>query len=509
MTTSNDTATTQVRNSQNEKDASHEEDQYGHDKSMSSMMHHVNDDFSFKVGMFFNSEDEAYNTYNAYAIKKGFGVRKGQKHYDKHGELIRRELVCSCEGHSSVRAPHEEVQRERLYQLKEKWSPAFSCNNFSAGIRSTQRSESTNNVFTQMSCKTMTLSEFVRHYEERSREMRDSELHNDFISRGKPRLLIEKSGILKHASTVYTRAIFNKFQHEFLQGLTEVIVNKITVENCSTFTLESNHIVQFDVVDSSINCTCHMFEVMGLLCCHALKVLHELKVTVIPPQYVIKRWTKEAKVGLGFQNYINEECNAASSSITTRLNGLMRRAFAVMSIATNDKHITEMAHQHLDKAEIEYTKCHAESSQDKDKGYDAQASNNVNSSASQPEKQILDPSTRWARGQKNRRMKPQFEKSKKRAPKRKNSSHQETNTSFPDQNISDVPQSLLNTEMQSDVTYFQNYTAYNMPLGNFQGNFTNQESTSLFPMDNRLTSQGSFNPNQKSASSWTNDNNKK
>ncbi|XP_070047383.1 putative protein FAR1-RELATED SEQUENCE 10 [Nicotiana tomentosiformis] len=40
-------------------------------------------------------------------------------------------------------------------------------------IKSTQKNESTNRVFTEMACKTMSLTEFVNHYEQRAAEMRD------------------------------------------------------------------------------------------------------------------------------------------------------------------------------------------------------------------------------------------------------------------------------------------------------------------------------------------------
>ncbi|KAK3016610.1 hypothetical protein RJ639_006488, partial [Escallonia herrerae] len=48
------------------------------DDDIFTFVHRVDDNFEFKLGMMFNSEDEAFNTYNAYARNKGFGVRKGQ-----------------------------------------------------------------------------------------------------------------------------------------------------------------------------------------------------------------------------------------------------------------------------------------------------------------------------------------------------------------------------------------------------------------------------------------------
>lgn len=38
-------------------------------------------------------------------------------------------------------------------------------------------------------------------------------------------------------------------------------------------------------------CECGLYEHMGLLCCHVLKVLVHLRFTEVPAQYVLKRWT--------------------------------------------------------------------------------------------------------------------------------------------------------------------------------------------------------------------------
>ncbi|KAK3030943.1 hypothetical protein RJ639_036681 [Escallonia herrerae] len=43
------------------------------DDDIFTFVHRVDDNFEFKLGMMFNSEDEAFNTHNAYARNKGFG----------------------------------------------------------------------------------------------------------------------------------------------------------------------------------------------------------------------------------------------------------------------------------------------------------------------------------------------------------------------------------------------------------------------------------------------------
>ncbi|KAE8676339.1 Protein FAR-RED ELONGATED HYPOCOTYL 3 [Hibiscus syriacus] len=48
---------------------------------------------------------------------------------------------------------------------------------------------------------------------------------------------------------------------------------------------------------SEVSCSCHLFEYRGFLCRHAMIVLQMCGRTSIPPRYILKRWTKDAKSG--------------------------------------------------------------------------------------------------------------------------------------------------------------------------------------------------------------------
>ena len=47
-------------------------------------------------------------------------------------------------------------------------------------MKASSRSESVNNIFQHMACKTMRLTEFVHEYEKASKNMRVEELEEDF-----------------------------------------------------------------------------------------------------------------------------------------------------------------------------------------------------------------------------------------------------------------------------------------------------------------------------------------
>ncbi|KAM1714027.1 hypothetical protein ACFX12_024703 [Malus domestica] len=103
-----------------------------------------------------------------------------------------------------------------LYALRAKWCPAFSHDTFTCRIQSSQRSESTNNVFHQISTKTMRLIEFVHHYDKQAAKMRTSESEESYrCNQGLPSRVAQRSGNLKHAATVYTRKMFKIFERVF------------------------------------------------------------------------------------------------------------------------------------------------------------------------------------------------------------------------------------------------------------------------------------------------------
>jgi hypothetical protein len=61
---------------------------------------------------------------------------------------------------------------------------------------------------------------------------------------------------------------------------------------------ERVRIVQFNHLNTNISCSCKKFKSLGILCCHALRVFSITNLTRIPSQYILKRWTKDAKKGM-------------------------------------------------------------------------------------------------------------------------------------------------------------------------------------------------------------------
>ena len=165
-------------------------------------------------------------------------------------------------------------------------------------MKSTQRSESTNSIFHQIMKTSMPLIEIIKFYKEKATQMRQDEINEDFrCKNGTPGKVHKHGGILSHAAKVYTLDLFGMFEEEFNSGMRLNCVETNHYEDNFTYSLSNGesrriHIVHFNRTELSICCDCKLFETLGLLCCHALRVF---LVNNIPDKYISSRWTKYAK----------------------------------------------------------------------------------------------------------------------------------------------------------------------------------------------------------------------
>ncbi|XP_021759155.1 protein FAR-RED IMPAIRED RESPONSE 1-like [Chenopodium quinoa] len=88
---------------------------------------------------------------------------------------------------------------QRVYELKEKWCPSLSRDFFSAGILSSQRSESTNHAIRFRASKATTLTEFYTIFKKTTNRWRSTEKYDEFTcSKSIAFTLLPLSGMLKH-----------------------------------------------------------------------------------------------------------------------------------------------------------------------------------------------------------------------------------------------------------------------------------------------------------------------
>ncbi|GKV17999.1 hypothetical protein SLEP1_g28436 [Rubroshorea leprosula] len=216
---------------------------------------------------------------------------------------------------------------QSLYEDRELWVPTFMRGTFLAGLSTAQRSDCLNTLFDKYIQRKTTLKEFLDHYKAILQEKCEEEAKADFETWHKQPGLKSPSLFGKQMVTMYTHAIFRKFQVEVLGVVAchprkECEDGAVRTFRVQDFEENQDFILVWNETTADISCLCHGFEFNGFLCRHALIVLQMSGVQSIPSQYVLRRWTKDAK---GRQTAREQTANLESR--VQRYNDLCQRGF--------------------------------------------------------------------------------------------------------------------------------------------------------------------------------------
>lgn len=154
----------------------------------------------------------------------------------------------------------------------------------------------------------------VRQLEQALANRYEKEAQKDFVTMFNKPFLRTASSVEKQAAGIYTRTIFNRFQEEFLESL-GYQVDKIVDGVISKFRVVRNgdaYTVTYNASETKAHCSC-LFEFSGILCRHALKVFIVVGMHKLSKDFILKRWTRNAKsgavlddCGVGFQSNCEE-----------------------------------------------------------------------------------------------------------------------------------------------------------------------------------------------------------
>ncbi|XP_073106591.1 protein FAR1-RELATED SEQUENCE 5 isoform X1 [Elaeis guineensis] len=216
----------------------------------------------------------------------------------------------------------------KLFDEREKWALVYGRETFYADIKSVQQKENLSTELKKYLSPERELLSFFEHYERILDERRCAELQADAnanLSTKKPPSI----RMLRQAANAYTPAAFKMFEREFELymdcmlygcGETGTISNyRVTVEEKA-----KDHFVKFDSLDGTVTCSCKKFEFIGIQCRHVLKVLDTRNIKELPPQYIVKRWRKDAKAGVLSDNCPFSFDSDPQSSLSKRYNYLCR-----------------------------------------------------------------------------------------------------------------------------------------------------------------------------------------
>lgn len=239
---------------------------------------------------------------------------------------------------------------QSLYDDREQWVPIYMTGAFLAGMSTVQRSDSINSYFDKFVHKKTTAQEFVKQYEVILQDRYEEEAKADSDTWNKQPALKSPSPLEKSVSGLYTNAVFRKFQvevlgvvacHPKLESQDEAAV-RFRVQDLEK---QQDFTVLWNQMRSEVSCICRLYEYKGYLCRHALVVLQMCQQSVIPSQYILKRWTKDAKNRL----LSAVECEHIQSRVQ-RYNDLSKRALKLSEEGSLSQESYNIAFRALEEA---------------------------------------------------------------------------------------------------------------------------------------------------------------
>ncbi|XP_065856932.1 protein FAR1-RELATED SEQUENCE 7-like [Euphorbia lathyris] len=190
-----------------------------------------------------------------------------------------------------------------MFREREKWAIIYGKNTFFIDAKGSYVAEDLHMTLRNHLSSEPDILQFFKFFERIVDEQRFKEIQaNNEMVRCMPRLM-GNVVLLKHASDIYTPEAFEIFQREYERCLNFVVgqcnENGLFLEyKVSMFGRTQECSVTFNPSDDTVFCSCMKFENVGFLCGHALKVLDTRNIKVVPSRYILKRWTKDASIGL-------------------------------------------------------------------------------------------------------------------------------------------------------------------------------------------------------------------
>ncbi|XP_051135354.1 protein FAR1-RELATED SEQUENCE 9 [Andrographis paniculata] len=189
-----------------------------------------------------------------------------------------------------------------LYNIRDQWVPVYLRDVFFGELSTSECSDALGLFFTGFSSTTPTnIQLLIKQYEKIVSTWHGKELKEDFDTSNTIPVLKTPSPMEKQAANLYTRRIFMKFQGELVETLANPATilddsGSVTTYRVAKFGEEHKaHIVRFNAFEMKATCSCRMFEFSGIICRHILSVFRAKNVLMLPSEYVLKRWTRNAK----------------------------------------------------------------------------------------------------------------------------------------------------------------------------------------------------------------------
>ncbi|KAJ3691223.1 hypothetical protein LUZ61_020387 [Rhynchospora tenuis] len=192
---------------------------------------------------------------------------------------------------------------KNMYEKRSEWVPAYFRDIFFANMSSSQRSESVNNSLKIWTTNHSSMYQLVKHVEKILENGWEKESDEDIACMNAVPNLSSLYRIEKDASKVYTCNVMGVFKvrlkNSQLGEVDEIEKNglyKVTIKEHPHIAnwIPQTYMVKVNKSEEMVSCSCKGYEFEGLLCSHAIKVMHHVNMVHLPNRYIMKRWCKDA-----------------------------------------------------------------------------------------------------------------------------------------------------------------------------------------------------------------------
>ncbi|XP_027156377.1 protein FAR1-RELATED SEQUENCE 5-like [Coffea eugenioides] len=187
---------------------------------------------------------------------------------------------------------------KKMYRKRELWAMAFLRGNFFGGVRSTQRCEKMHQVLKLHLTPKLKFFECLQTYDLEVGRLRHEERRQRAVTEHTTLLgATQLQALEKHAAELFTRSTFVVVREEMKkQGLFCMINGRDDGINAVHFMKHPYNYSYYTVVYNRstrhMKCSCLKMETHGLPCCHMFRAMLFEELKKIPPNCIMKRWTR-------------------------------------------------------------------------------------------------------------------------------------------------------------------------------------------------------------------------
>ncbi|KAJ3708485.1 hypothetical protein LUZ61_012190 [Rhynchospora tenuis] len=199
-----------------------------------------------------------------------------------------------------------------MYEKRSEWVPAYFRGAFFADMSTTHISESSNSTLKLWTNNYSSMYQFVLQVEKIVEGVWANESDEDMANmKAVPELssfhLIEKDAHQVYTSKVMSifKGILKKTQLGEVNEVEKDALYEVAINDHPIIQnwIPETYMIKINKSEELVSCTCKRYEFEGLLCSHAIKVMHHVRMFHLPNRYIMKRWCKDANARTKRSNF--------------------------------------------------------------------------------------------------------------------------------------------------------------------------------------------------------------